>query len=189
MGTHSVDIEKVTRRSEFFIKEFERLAKTESYKDYSLNLSIENAKYTAEASMLLGYEYKERRGIQGLLKYFKIAAITSLVIGDFVPLGIDDSQREPDKKTQFMNPMFAMRIGCNIVDHPFHTGSWENRIRFYNTLMGLKLDCLDGYKDLIKNNLEIGKEHDIVISDRDMRLLEMKMNMFSVLSEMKIFKK
>ena len=119
----------------------------------------------------------------------KIAALTCVSIALVNPVRPLAPPDVPDYVVAYANPMFAMRCACSIVEHPFHRRSWEDRARFYDGLRDLHFSSFDRYiedsnqgirKLLDPMKFELGRE--------EMRLIEDKIMMFTVLQELKIYR-
>ena len=167
----------------------ENMSSEEPYKQYGFSLDRQTAEYTAEAYFLVVEAYREKRQHDGhRLQPQKIAAITSAVINTLNPLRPLLPPETADTVTTYANPLFALRICCDIVDHPIHRRPWFQRMWFCDNLRTLDLHCLRGYvEDVRIGSRTLGSNFELSLSQDELGRLEGKFGFFQVLSEMPIF--
>jgi hypothetical protein len=119
----------------------------------------------------------------------KQAALTCAVISAIQPLRPKTTPVDDDRLL-YINPMFAMRAACAIIDHPFHLRGFDNQRRFYVNLSSLSLPCLAPMIDEANDNdFALTTLWKLELSPEEIRELNHIISLFSVLYEMKIFKK
>jgi hypothetical protein len=118
----------------------------------------------------------------------KIAALTCASIAAVQPLRPPASTIEREEYL-YINPMFAMRCACAIVDHPWHKRAFDERRRFCKALMDIRLPCTD---DMIADaNANDGVillgTYSLDLSPPERAFLHMLIGRFEVLEQQKIY--
>jgi hypothetical protein len=118
----------------------------------------------------------------------KQAAITCATIATIRPLHAP----QPDITNEeyiYMNQMLAIRCGCAIVEHPFHTRAWADRWRFYKMLERLDLPCLRPMIDeAVANNGDLKTQFVFKLSTDEEFKLKSLVNLFVTLKDLKIYR-
>ncbi|RWQ16068.1 hypothetical protein [Mesorhizobium sp.] len=190
MTVFQIPASKVRLRADFFLDEAERICSGSPFTDHGFRLTEEAALSTAEAYFLVNEAYKARRQNQGhRTQPTKVAALTAAVIATVNPLRPEQALSEPNLVSTYANPLFALRLGCNIIQHPLHRSPWNRLQWFCDNLRDDPLTCLDGYLELVRSGKRvIGSDFDIDLSPNELKRLEGRVGFFDVLSEMKVYR-
>jgi hypothetical protein len=185
----AISVAKVRQRADFFLDEASRFCAQRPYSDYGFALSDEDAQFTAEAYYLLSEAYKQKRQITGRTQPSKIAALTAMVVATINPLRPHNPPDRPNIVSTYANPLYALRLGCNIVQHPLHRQHWTRIQWFCDHLRQDAFICLNDYIAAARAvNRTIGSPFEIDISNQELKCIEGRIGFFDVLSELKIFK-
>ena len=190
MGTYTIPVERVRRRADFFLVEAELLCATPLLRTCGFQLRPEFAEATAEAYFLLNEAYKSQRmmGDATRTQDPKIAAMTCIAIGVLNPLRPAQVPDPQPPILQYANPMLAMRCASHIVNHPFEGRPFEECARFYDSVRRLQLPSLNQYiRDVRVGARNVGDPFKIDLSFDEIREIENKVSLFTVLQELPIF--
>jgi hypothetical protein len=185
-----IALEKVRQRADFFVAEAQQQCSTPRFAQYEFGLSRENAELLAEAYFLVNEAFKERRQEPGRrTQPPKIAAITCVVVATLNPLRPKRPPASATVETLYANPMFAMRLGCSIVGHPFHRRSWVEHMWFCDGLRSLSMPCLHRYIEAARNETRVlGAPYELDLSSDELRHIESRVGLFTVLGDLKVYK-
>lgn len=188
MAVFKIDTEKVRRRADFLLSEASRFVAEGNPASFGFQLSDEDAMVAAEAYFLVNEAYKARRQNAGHKTLpTKIAAITALVIATLNPLRPKGEPVTATPTSIYANPLFALRLGCNIVQHALHLQGWMRMQWFCDHLRNDALSGLDGYIEAVRNGgRAVGEPFDIELSLLDLSRIEGRVAFFDVLSQLKI---
>jgi hypothetical protein len=117
----------------------------------------------------------------------KKAAFSCAAICALKPIRCEASEIEKEEFI-YINEMLAMRVACAIVEHPFHTRHFDEVRRFYRALQDFSLPSLRGFMQEVRSgDGQIVSEHSISLSVSDRSALNLLINMFSVLKDMRVY--
>jgi hypothetical protein len=195
VGHFTVTGDRITRRAQFFLEMGNKQVGSQSIRNGGIKISIATAQVLAEAYFLLSESYKSYRS-EGEHKTAnpKIAAMTCAAICALNPL------RPPKAdfgvlEIRYANPMFAMRCASAIIEHPWHTRSFEERRRTYDELTTLQFPCLDkfiqdvssGRKRPLEDYNTKTDKFSIGLTFPEIARIESLINRFVVYQELKIY--
>lgn len=188
MSVFQIEVERVRRRADFFLDEAGRLCGLPEFADLGFRLTDQAALFTAEAYYLVNSAYKDKRQNTGhRTQPTKIAAITATVVATVNPIRPEQEPETPSIASTYLNPLLALRLGCNIVQHPLHRQAWMRLQWFCDGLRNEELECLTPYIDAVRQGTRvIGTEFDISVNASDLRRIENRVSFFDVLSQMPI---
>jgi len=191
----TVSRDRIERRAFFFQEMANKHLATPSLKNAGIELRSGHAITLAEAYFLLSESYKSYRS-EGEHKTAnpKIAAITCAAVCAVNPLRPPKADFEI-LEVRYANPMFAMRCASAIIEHPWHTRSFEERRRTYDELIAMHFPCLDPFirdaaqgrkKELSSYNTKNDK-FSVGITFDEITRIESLVNRFIVYQELKIY--
>lgn len=119
----------------------------------------------------------------------KQAALTCAAVVTVNPLRPASTEIDQEEII-YANPMFAMRCACSIIDHPYHTRSFDERRRVYRGLPGYAVAPADAIiQEALQNDCRTTSTWSIDLSNRERSQLDILVNMFAVYKEMPIWAK
>lgn len=136
---------------------------------------------------LLNEAYKRARIINGhRTRPAKIAALSCLAISVIMPIrpasGVISCLED-----LYINPLFAMRLGTSIVNHPLHLQHHDNQMRFCRSLIDVEFDFAANYaNDFQQGIINYDQKYSFSLERANRSIVDMKVNMFEVLGELKI---
>jgi hypothetical protein len=117
----------------------------------------------------------------------KKAAFSCAAVCALKPIRCDAALIEREEFI-YANQMLAMRIACSIVEHPFHKRAFDETRRFFRALQELRLPSTDPIiEEAAKLDGLFTSEWNITLTSGERSALNMLINMFSVLKDMKVY--
>jgi hypothetical protein len=182
--------EEVAERADFFKRLLQYQIGSPAFTSINLTCHPSIGNLLAEVYFAITNAYKS-----GLLPPgsrtdpIKQAALTCaavVTVNPIRPISTEIDQEE----IIYANPMFAMRCACSIIDHPYHTRSFDERRRVYRGLPGLCVRPADAMiQEALQNDCRTTSTWTIELSSRERSQLDILVNMFAVYKEMPIFAK
>jgi hypothetical protein len=118
----------------------------------------------------------------------KQAALTAATICVVKPLRPQHGAAATEEMI-YCNQMLAMRAACAIVEHPFGSRAFDERRRFYRAIGDFALPAIAPLiAEANANNGELTTEFSFDLSLRERHDLNMLINMFAVLRDLRIYK-
>ena len=112
----------------------------------------------------------------------KQAAITCATVAAIKPLHAPQSDVD-QLEYVYMNQMLAVRCGCAVLSHPFHTHAWSERWRFYKALERIEFPSLRPMIDeAVANNGDLKSDFQIKLSKDEECKLQLMVILFIALS-------
>lgn len=196
MSFFRVTQERIKRRADYLRTIGVATAEEQLFKDAGVTFDPAMGEVLAQGCFMLSESYRTYRSRPDhLINTSKIAAIATAVITTLDPMRVEN----PDPHNtvhRYANPIFALRCGMTMVNHPFHTRNFDELRRIYDKMLVTQFPCLQTFTadvdaDSIKPPEDYNKAKDkftIGISQKEMADLETYVSMYAVFREMKIYK-
>ncbi len=191
MAKFKIDTDRVRTRADFFLNESNHMSKMDRFSRLDFKMDESHALNAAECYFLISEAYKALRqeNPKHKTQYPKIAAMTSMVIVHTNPFRPTKPVNETNKEILYANPLLALRLGCNIVDHPFAKRPSIQKSNFCEGMLNSKLPCLDNYLlEMRDGTRHLGDSYDVELSIRELREIDTRLSFFQVLGEMPVYK-
>lgn len=189
MSILSIDLERIEKRLVVYEHGARLVARLDMLSNWNFALARPAALATAEIYFLISDFLKQETFQEPThwTDHTKVAAITALVVAQCQPFRPNRPIDIENPVFAYANPILALRLGTDAINHKFGKRAWDDRKRFYDTLINSKLAIVDEYIEILKTgSRKIGDPFDIIIKRDDMQKIRQSINMFVVLNGIRL---